>query len=80
MTSLTKGATRMTPAAIVRSNGQKIAQITVGIQKITVKFYNVITKFIDPKNVDAFEKIILNSSIITFGAKLKILRNIERKD
>ena len=48
MTSLTytnKGATRMTPAAIVRSNGQKIAQITVGIQKITVKFYNVITKF-----------------------------------
>jgi len=33
MTSLTKGATRMTPAAIVRSNGQKIAKLTVGIQK-----------------------------------------------
>lgn len=48
--------------------------------QIEYRIDNAITKFIEPKNVDAFEKIILNSSIITFGAKLKILRNIEGFD
>ncbi|NHM07493.1 hypothetical protein G4D82_09700 [Flavobacterium sp. CYK-4] len=48
--------------------------------QIEYRIDNAITKHIDPKNVDAFENIILNSTIIAFGAKLKILRNIENFD
>jgi hypothetical protein len=45
MTSLTEGATRMTPAAVVRSNGPKVSKVTSDIQKIMVKFYIGFTKF-----------------------------------
>lgn len=40
----------------------------------------IICDFIKPVNKDGFNKIILNSSIISLGAKLKILRNIESFD
>lgn len=48
--------------------------------QIEYRIDNAITKLIEPKNIEAFENIVLNSSIITFGAKLKILRNIKGFD
>ncbi|WP_289063334.1 hypothetical protein [uncultured Zobellia sp.] len=40
----------------------------------------IICGFIKPVNKDGFNKIILNSSIISLGGKLKILRNIDTFD
>lgn len=37
----------------------------------------LIIDFFKPSNVEEFKKIILNSSIINFGAKIKILSNME---
>jgi hypothetical protein len=41
------------------------------------KIDNEIINFIKPQNSKAFKKILLNSSVISIGAKLKILRNIK---
>ncbi len=40
----------------------------------------VISDYFDPRKKRDFEKIILNSSIISIGGKMKILRNIESFD
>ena len=41
---------------------------------------STINDYFRPEKKDEFEKIVLNSSIITIGGKLKILRNIESFD
>lgn len=38
----------------------------------------IITNYYEPKQKDKFKMIMLNSSILDFGSKCKILRNIER--
>lgn len=40
----------------------------------------IICDYFDPKNKNEFKKIILNSSIISIGGKIKILRNIKSFD
>lgn len=40
----------------------------------------LICDYFDPKNKNAFKKIVLNSSIISIGGKIKILRNIKYFD
>ena len=41
---------------------------------------NIILDYFNPNKKDEFKKVILNSSIITFGAKLKVLRNVKSFD
>ena len=41
---------------------------------------NIILDYFNPDKKDEFKKVILNSSIITFGAKLKVLINIKSFD
>lgn len=48
--------------------------------KIEAKIDNVIINYFKPKENKKFKKIILNSSIITFGSKIKILTNIDGFD
>jgi hypothetical protein len=45
--------------------------------KIESKINEIIISYFEPKDTKKFEKIILNSSIINFGGKIKILGNIE---
>ncbi|MEZ7499847.1 hypothetical protein QO200_13995 [Flavobacterium sp. Arc3] len=40
----------------------------------------LICDYFDPKNKNAFKKIVLNSSIISIGGKIKIRRNIKYFD
>ena len=40
----------------------------------------IISDYFKPENKNEFRKIILNSSIVTIGGKLKILRNIKSFD
>jgi hypothetical protein len=44
------------------------------------KVDNVIVKYFNPEDSKTFIKILLNSSIISTGAKLKVLRNIKDFD
>lgn len=48
--------------------------------QIESKIDYVISEHFKPEKKEAFEKIILNSSIISFGGKLKVLRNVTSFD
>lgn len=50
------------------------------LYQIESKIDNIITEHFKPEKKGDFKKIILNSSIISFGGKLKILRNIPSFD
>lgn len=47
---------------------------------IESKIDDVIVEHFSPENSKEFKKILLNSSVISTGAKLKVLRNIKRFD
>ncbi|WP_428224505.1 hypothetical protein [Flavobacterium sp.] len=47
---------------------------------IEEKMDNAIVNYFNPKDSKNFKKIMLNSSVISTGAKLKILRNIKKFD
>ncbi|MES2545011.1 MAG: hypothetical protein V4548_09010 [Bacteroidota bacterium] len=47
---------------------------------IESKIDNVIVRYFNPEDPKNFKKILLNSSIISTGAKLKVLRNIKDFD
>lgn len=46
------------------------------LYQIESKMDNIICEYFKPEKKEAFEKVILNSSIISFGGKLKVLRNV----
>jgi hypothetical protein len=48
--------------------------------QIETKIDFIISDYFKPENKGDFEKIILNSSIISIGGKMKILRNIQSFD
>jgi hypothetical protein len=48
--------------------------------QIETKIDHVISVYFNPEKKHEFEKIVLNSSIISIGGKLKILRNIKEFD
>jgi len=48
--------------------------------QIESKINFIITEYFKPEKKEDFEKIILNSSIISIGGKMKILRNIKSFD
>ncbi|WP_316635976.1 hypothetical protein [uncultured Flavobacterium sp.] len=50
------------------------------MNKIESKIDKVITQYFKPDDPLKFQKIMLNSSIIPIGAKIKILGNIEKFD
>lgn len=48
--------------------------------QIEIKIDTIITEYFEPGKKKEFEKIILNSSIISMGSKSKILRNVHGFD
>ncbi|WP_348811315.1 hypothetical protein [Flavobacterium maritimum] len=50
------------------------------MNKIESKINDIIIHYFEPIDKDKFKKIILNSSIISVGGKIKILGNIENFD
>ena len=50
------------------------------LNKIEQKIDRIITVYFNPEKKQEFTKIILNSSIVSTGAKMKILRNIDSFD
>lgn len=48
--------------------------------QIEVKIDFIISLYFNPEKKSEFEKIVLNSSIISIGGKIKILRNIKEFD
>jgi hypothetical protein len=54
--------------------------IIYNLYQIETKINNIISDYFKPEKKDEFKRIILNSSIVTIGAKMKILRNIESFD
>jgi hypothetical protein len=49
------------------------------LQQIEWRINRIIIEHFKPEDKDSFEKIVLNSSIMDFGSKLKILININSK-
>ncbi len=50
------------------------------LYNIEAEINSIIMEHFNPEKKNEFKKIILNSSIVTFGGKLKILRNIHSFD
>jgi hypothetical protein len=50
------------------------------LNKIEEKINIVITRYFSPTKEDEFKTVVLNSSIVSTGAKMKILRNIDSFD
>lgn len=74
---------------IYRTNKDKLSEFNLEeirgwiidrMYQIETKIDFVISDYFDPRKKRDFEKIILNSSIVSIGGKMKILRNIESFD
>lgn len=50
------------------------------LQQIEIRLNNLIVDHFKPLHKEVFEKVVLNSSIIDIGGKLKILQNIKAID
>ena len=55
---------------------EAIGWVIERLNHIEADINEIITRYFDPSNHKEFNRIVLNSSILSLGNKLKILRNI----